>query len=183
MLVSTRDQMINATYKMNSEKRLETPKQLAAQVGLPVKRIYDLLNEGQLDYVLIGCRKHIPQGAWERFVQERTIKCLDVTKAPASSGSRNGSAGTSSGPTADAAASEALAREHASKLKTGEFSKPFFSASRGFVIVKLLGRKEARGYEAQAKRIREDAGARAYHIWRNSVSRAASVNRALLDKK
>ena len=71
----------------------------------------------------------------------------------------------------------------AAKLEPGEFSKPFFSQGRGYVIVKLLGRKKAKGFKTQKSRIRRDAGERAYHIWRNRVTRAALVNRRLTEQE
>src|SRR5262245_39674150 len=51
---------------------LETPKQLAARVGLKERSIRNLIQTGQLEHVMIGCRVHIPQGGFERFIEANT---------------------------------------------------------------------------------------------------------------
>src|SRR5215472_15496959 len=45
------------------DDRLETPKQLAARVGVSERQIRLLIQTRQLEHVIIGCRVHIPIGA------------------------------------------------------------------------------------------------------------------------
>jgi len=68
----------------------------------------------------------------------------------------------------------------ASRLKPGEVSKPFFSRGRGYVIVKLLERRKAPGFEAEKAKIRKDAAEQEYQLWRRKVSQAALKNEDLL---
>jgi hypothetical protein len=68
-------------------------------------------------------------------------------------------------------------------LKKGEFTKPFFSPGRGYVIVKLLARRKALDYELLKDDIRADAATQEYGVWRRRVTRAARKNPDLLEKK
>jgi hypothetical protein len=103
---------------MTTDVRLETPKQLAARVGLRERQVRHLVQTKQLEHIMIGCRVHIPCGAYERFVEERSVKpCQDEIRAPVSVGSTNASASTSLGPSGAAAASARLARQTANELK------------------------------------------------------------------
>lgn len=53
---------------------LETPKQLAARVGLSPWQIKQLIATGQLECVH-GCRKYMPRSAWPRFLDRaKTVK-------------------------------------------------------------------------------------------------------------
>ena len=56
------------------EERLETPKQLAARVGVKERHIRHLINTRQIEHVRIGSRVHIPFGAFARFVARR--RCI-----------------------------------------------------------------------------------------------------------
>ena len=98
---------------------LETPKQLAARVGLKDRQIRRLIAIGQLESVQVGCRKYIPRSAWPRFLSkaEMVKPCQDETKAPSSVGSPSAVAITLPGQRGAGAASAALARQTARKLK------------------------------------------------------------------
>ncbi len=67
---------------------VETPKQLAARVGLSERKIRHLIATGQLEYVPIGCRIHIPRSAWPRFLNaaKRVKPWQDETRDPSSDG-------------------------------------------------------------------------------------------------
>ena len=54
---------------INERERLETPKQLAARVGLSERQVRHLIETRQLEHVRIGCRIHIPVGAFARFLE------------------------------------------------------------------------------------------------------------------
>ena len=98
---------------------LETPKQLAARVGLTERQIRGLIDSRKLEYVKIGCRVHIPDGAFERFVEQNKVTpCQDETKGQDSSGIVTVQPSTSAGQRTDAAASVRLARQIANKLKS-----------------------------------------------------------------
>ena len=100
-------------------ERLETPKELAARVGVKERRIRHLIDTRKIEHVWIGCRVHIPAGAFTRFLEANKVKpCQDETKDRVFVGSINASASTSSGQNMAAAASARLARQTASKLKS-----------------------------------------------------------------
>jgi hypothetical protein len=102
-----------------SGDRLETPKQLAARIGLTERQVRHLIQTRQLEHVMIGCRVHIPVGAFARFLQAKKVTpCHDETKDRDCDGLQNGSASISPGLSEGAAASAALARQTASKLKS-----------------------------------------------------------------
>ena len=61
--------------------RVETLKQLSERVGISHRQARHLVQIGQLDHVMIGCRIHVPEGAWERFIAEGVQKCRAGTKA------------------------------------------------------------------------------------------------------
>ena len=105
---------------MMSGTRLETPKQLATRVGVSERQVRHLIQTRQLDFVQIGCRVHIPAGAWERFIKAKTVRASwdAETKDHACAGSKNAGATTSVGPSVAAAASAALARTTANALKS-----------------------------------------------------------------
>ena len=104
-------------------ERLETPKQLATRVGLSERQVRHLIQTRQLEHVMIGCRIHIPVGAFTRFLEARSVlPCHDETKDRDCGGSTSGAVTTSSGPSEAAAASAALARQTANKLKSSSRS-------------------------------------------------------------
>lgn len=72
--------------------------------------------------------------------------------------------------------------QHAVNLKEGEVSKPFFSQGRGYVIVKLLERHKAAGFDGLKPQIRRDAAEQEYQIWRRTQIRAALKSDSLLDR-
>src|SRR5262249_263615 len=114
------------TDPIYTKERLETPKQLAARVGITVRQVRHLIQTRELEYVLIGCRPHVPVGGFSRFLQRKKVSpCQDETRDRASDGLRSGTASTSPGLNTAAAASAALARQTANKLK---------SSSRNFSI-------------------------------------------------
>jgi hypothetical protein len=101
------------------DERLETPKQLAARVGLSERQVRHLIQSGQLEHVLIGCRVHIPVGAFARFLKaKKVLPCQDEIGDRISTGTGTAPAGISPGPSEAAAASAALARQTARKLKS-----------------------------------------------------------------
>ena len=104
---------------MIEDVRLETPKQLAARVGVTERQIRHLITSGQLEHVFIGSRVHIPVGAFARFLELKKVtpQCQDATKVPASAGSTSVAATTSVGPSEAGRASAQLARQIANKLK------------------------------------------------------------------
>jgi hypothetical protein len=58
-------------------KPLETPKELAERVGLPVTNIRYLIREDRLDHIFTAPGQRnpkIPSGAWEKYVSQFTIK-------------------------------------------------------------------------------------------------------------
>src|SRR5262249_9038721 len=100
-------------------ERLETPKQLASRVGVSERKIRYLIQNGQLEHVMIGCRVHVPVGAFARFLNQNTVTpCQDATKDRDFVGSPSASASTSPGPNRAAAASARLARQIANGLKS-----------------------------------------------------------------
>jgi len=101
------------------DDRLETPKQLAARVGITERQVRHLIATRQLEHVMIGCRVHIPVGAFARFIEvKKVLPWLGETKGRDSAGSTSAAASISSGPNEAAAASAALARQTANKLKS-----------------------------------------------------------------
>ena len=71
-----------------SENYLETPKQLAARTGLSERQIRHLIQTRQLEHVMIGCRVHIPCGAFMRFIESKKVMpCHDEIRVPVSVGS------------------------------------------------------------------------------------------------
>jgi excisionase family DNA binding protein len=98
---------------------LETPKQLAARVGLKERQIRTLIDSGKLEFVMIGSRVHIPDGAFERFVEANKVSpCLDGTKVQDLNGIATVQPSISAGPRTAAAASAALALQAAKKLRS-----------------------------------------------------------------
>ena len=71
--------------------------------------------------------------------------------------------------------------QRANELKRNEYTKPFFLAGRGYVIVKLLDRQKSGDFASMRKRIRIDAAEREYQLWRRKVSRAAVKNREMFE--
>jgi hypothetical protein len=58
-------------------KLLETPKELANRVGIPVTNIRYLIREDMLDHIYTAPGKRnpkIPNGAWEKYVSQFTVK-------------------------------------------------------------------------------------------------------------
>lgn len=101
-------------------ERLETPKQLAARVGITERQVRHLIASQQLDHVMIGCRVHIPLGAFARFLEASKVKASwhGETKDQSCAGSTSAAAITSAGPSEAAAASAARARQTAKLLKS-----------------------------------------------------------------
>ena len=57
-------------------KFLETPKELADRVGIPVTNIRYLIREDMLDHIYTAPGKRnpkIPNGAWEKYVSQFTV--------------------------------------------------------------------------------------------------------------
>jgi excisionase family DNA binding protein len=103
--------------------RLETPKQLAARVNISERQIRNLIRNGELEHVMIGCRVHIPADAWSQFIaRKRSGNWQDETKVPGSGISQIAEPFISHGLSTAAAASAALARQTASKLKQNSAS-------------------------------------------------------------
>ena len=115
---------------------VETPKQLAARVGVTEGKIRHLIHTRQIEHVWIGSRVHIPMGAWPRFIEAKKVKpCQDEIKVPVSVGSKSASATTSPGASTVAAASAARARATANKLKSSLRS---FSSQEGVETAQVI---------------------------------------------
>jgi len=109
------------------DERIETPKQLAARVGLSERQVRHLIQTRRIKYVMVGSRTLIPRSAWTRFLETSTVKpCPDATKVAVSVGSKSAGATTSPGPNAVAAASARLAQQTSNRLKRSSrsFSTP-----------------------------------------------------------
>ena len=64
------------------EKLLETPKELAERVGIPVSNIRYLIREDMLDHIFTAPGKRnpkIPNGAWEKYVSQFTVTAAPKT--------------------------------------------------------------------------------------------------------
>lgn len=108
---------------------LETPKQLATRVGLSVGAIHRLMNDGKLSFVQIGTRRRIPPGTWEVYIETNTVgPCRDAIKDQSSNFLLSAGASTSFGQNGAAAASAALVRQTAQRLKSS--SRNFSNATR-----------------------------------------------------
>jgi hypothetical protein len=62
--------------------RLETPKQLAARIGLSERQVRHLIQTRQLEHVMIGCRVHIPVGAFARFIEATGVAMSRRNQGP-----------------------------------------------------------------------------------------------------
>src|SRR5262249_4826283 len=101
------------------DDRLETPKQLALRVGISARQIRHLIQTRQLEHVMIGCRVHIPIGAFARFLEARKVtRCPDETRDRDFAGAPSDIASISPGLSTAAAASARLARQTAEMLKS-----------------------------------------------------------------
>jgi|TARA_B100001063_G_C16438362_1_gene392300 hypothetical protein len=70
-------------------KLLETPKELAERVGIPVSNVRYLIREDMLDHIFTAPGRRnpkIPQGAWERYVEKFTVKAAVSERPGAASG-------------------------------------------------------------------------------------------------
>src|SRR5262249_11373148 len=106
------------TKSTEPNERLETPKQLAARVGISERQVRHLVQTRQLEHVIIGHRVHIPVGAFTRFLNAtRVTTCHDETKGRGSAGSPSAIVSTSPGLNTAAVASARLARQTANELK------------------------------------------------------------------
>jgi excisionase family DNA binding protein len=99
---------------LGAAERLETPRELAVRVGLTERQVRELIRTRQLEHVMIGCRVHIPLGAFARFIDARKVTpCQGEMRDRDCGGSRSGNVSTLPGPSEAAAASAALARQTA----------------------------------------------------------------------
>ena len=67
-------------------KLLETPKELAERVGIPVTNVRYLIQEDMLDHVYTAPGRRnpkIPQGAWEKYLAQFTVR---AAASPTSNG-------------------------------------------------------------------------------------------------
>lgn len=72
-------------------KSLETPKEQANRVGLPVTNIRYLIREDMLDHIFTAPGQRnpkIPDGAWEKYVSQFTVKAQK--SAPRAGQNRHG---------------------------------------------------------------------------------------------
>lgn len=72
-------------------KPLETPKELAERVGLPVTNIRYLIRQDMLDHIYTAPGQRnpkIPRGAWEKYVAQFTVKAQKA--APRKAGDEMG---------------------------------------------------------------------------------------------
>lgn len=97
---------------------LRTIREFQKAEGLTRYQVDTLLRTG-LEHVVIGSRKMIPDGAWDRYLAENTVKsCQDETTAHAFAGSISEGASMSAGLKTVAAGSAARAREIGNSLKS-----------------------------------------------------------------
>jgi hypothetical protein len=97
---------------------LRTIQQFQASEGLTRYQVDALIRSG-LEYIMVGSRKMIPDGAWERFLAENTVKsCREETTALASASSIKEASFTFAGQKTVAAGSAARARMIGDKLKS-----------------------------------------------------------------
>jgi excisionase family DNA binding protein len=116
---ATASQKADVATDLNEVERLETPKQVAARVGISERQVRHLVQTGQIEHVMIGCRVHIPIGAFKRFVEAKKVRPWQgemrdqdyVT-------SQSANASTSLGRNVAAAASARLVRQTANVLKS-----------------------------------------------------------------
>lgn len=115
---------------------LRTIPQFCRETGLSRYAVDTLVREGRLDHVVVVQRKLIPDGAYERFIEQNTVtSCRDETQVRASASSTSAASSTSSGLKEVAAGSAALARQTADKLKLlSRRSSTTASASPALVI-------------------------------------------------
>lgn len=62
-------------------KLLETPKELADRIGIPVTNVRYLIREDMLDHIYTAPGKRnpkIPNGAWEMYVALFTVKARKI---------------------------------------------------------------------------------------------------------
>ena len=72
-------------------KLLETPKELADRIGIPVTNVRYLIREDMLDHIFTAPGQRnpkIPSGAWEKYVSQFTVKAQKG--APRSAGQEMG---------------------------------------------------------------------------------------------
>ncbi len=65
-------------------KILESPKELAERVGIPVTNVRYLIREDMLDHIYTAPGRRnpkIPQGAWEKYLAQFTVRAAVSTKA------------------------------------------------------------------------------------------------------
>ena len=113
-----RGDVVMHDHQQRPDDRLETPKQLAKRVGISEGQVRQLLRTGQLGYVMIGSRFHIPMDEWPRFIAATRGRLCHVETKVRDCGTSTGIAAiTSPGLSAAAAASAQQARLTAAKLK------------------------------------------------------------------
>lgn len=64
-----------------TETHLESPQQLADRVGVSVASVRQLIRAGKLDHIFLSPGKRnpkIPQGAWERYIDNFTVKAVPI---------------------------------------------------------------------------------------------------------
>lgn len=62
-------------HVLKSTEKVETPKEMAKRVGIPVSNVRYLIRTGQLAHVYTSPGKRnpkIPLGAWEQYLVQRT---------------------------------------------------------------------------------------------------------------
>jgi hypothetical protein len=98
---------------------LRTIPQFCKEEGLTRYQVDLLVREGRIEHVQVGSRKMIPDGAYQRFIADNTVKaCRVETKVLVSASSTSGEPSTSSGLKMVAAGSAARARQTAERLKS-----------------------------------------------------------------
>jgi excisionase family DNA binding protein len=118
---------------------LETPKQCAARLGVISERtIRDLIRKREIEHVRIAGRVYLPEGAFERYVEERKIEpCRDGGTDQGCNGDLTGEPITSSGKSAAASASVRLAQQTANKLKKCSQSGSMSEAGNEAQVIRL----------------------------------------------
>jgi hypothetical protein len=120
--------------------RVETPKELADRVGLSEYQIKQLIRTGELEHVPVCGRKFIPSGAWPRYLEANTKggkSWQDETKEPSCATSKIAEPSISLGQSTVAAASAALARQTAKRLKSSSRTGSKDEASEAAPVIHL----------------------------------------------
>jgi excisionase family DNA binding protein len=118
---------------------LETPKQLSKRVGISEGQIRSLISSRKLEHVYIGSRVHVPDGAFERFIEANKVPpCLvKPTDHACESVMIEAASGTSSGKRMEASVSSRLAQQTVEKLIKSSPNGSTGAAEKSAQVIRL----------------------------------------------